>query len=311
MQKFLGIDVGGTNVKCGIVLPNGEIVHQVKYPTLELRESPSFVDGFLKIVKNLLQEFPEVQHVGIGLPGTLNKERTHTLELPNIPEFCDVNLYERLHSAFPNHSFRLENDANAAALGEYYFSPEKMPENFIFVTLGTGVGGAAIIDRKIFIGGDGNGMEIGHMMSEGGKTLEQHIGKNAMYGMAALALERYKEKSLLFGAERISTKLMIESAIQGDALVLEVFAKIGQLLGDALVSNIRILDVKNIFVGGGISASYDYIYPSMWDSLQKNLTPYYRKSLTLKKAYLGNEAGLLGAASLCFEQAHLEEMPKK
>ena len=306
MQKFLGIDVGGTNVKCGIVLPNGQVIHQVKYPTSELRESPSFVESFLSIVGNLLQEFPEVQFVGIGLPGTLNKERTHTVELPNIPEFSNVNLYERLHLAFPDHTFRLENDANAAALGEYYFSPEKMPEDFIFVTLGTGVGGAAIIDKKIFIGGDGNGMEIGHMMSENGKTLEQHIGKNQMYAMAALALERYKEKSLLFGAERISTKLMIESAIKGDELVLEVFNKMGQLLGEALVSIIRVLDVKNIYIGGGISANYDFMHEKLWEVLNKNLTPYYRKDLTLKKAFLGNEAGLLGAASLCFECAALE-----
>ena len=306
MQKFLGIDVGGTNVKCGIVLPNGEIIHQVKFPTSELRQSPSFVDSFLIIVGDLLQEFPEVQFVGIGLPGTLNKERTHTVELPNIPEFNNVNLYERLHTAFPSHTFRLENDANAAALGEYYYSPEKMPENFIFVTLGTGVGGAAIIDKKIFIGGDGNAMEIGHMMSEGGKTLEQHIGKNQMYAMAALALEKYKEKSMLFGADRISTKLMIESATKGDALALEVFSKMGQLLGEALVSTIRVLDVKNIYIGGGISANYAFMYETLWNVLQKNLTPYYLKDLTLKKAYLGNEAGLLGAASLCFECAAVE-----
>lgn len=306
MQKFLGIDVGGSNVKCGIVLPNGEVTHQFKFPTLELRESPSFVESFLKIVQDLLEQFPDVQHVGIGLPGTLNKERTHTIELPNIPEFCNVNLYEKLHTAFPSHTFRLENDANAAALGEYYFSPEKMPEDFIFVTLGTGVGGAAIIDKKIFIGGDGNAMEIGHMMSEGGKTLEQHIGKSAMYAMAALGLEKHKDKSRLFGADRISTKLMIESAREGDALVLEVFSKMGQLLGEALVSTIRVLDVKNVFIGGGISANYDYMFPTLWEVLNKNLTPYYREALTLKKAYLGNDAGLLGAASLCFEHATME-----
>lgn len=294
-------------MKCGIVLPNGEVTHQFKYPTIELRESPSFVNGFLKIVNDLLKEFPDVQHVGIGLPGTLNKERTHTVELPNIPEFCNVNLYERLQSAFPGHTFRLENDANAAALGEYYFSPEKMPEDFIFVTLGTGVGGAAIIDKKIFIGGDGNAMEIGHMMSEGGKTLEQHIGKGAMYEMAGLALEKYKEKSLLFGADRISTKLMIESALEGDALVLEVFARMGHLLGEALVSVVRVLDVKNIYIGGGISANYEYMAPTLLEVLNKNLTPYYRESLSLKRAYLGNEAGLLGAASLCFECAAMEK----
>lgn len=303
MQKFLGIDLGGTNVKCGIVTAKGEVLYQVKYPTMELRNSPSFVESFLKIVENLLLKFPEVQYVGIGVPGTLNKERTHTVELPNIPEFNHINLLERLQAAFPNNIFSLENDANAAALGEYHFSPVSMPEDFIFVTLGTGVGGAAIVDRHIFKGGDGNSMEIGHMMSEGGKRLEELIGKNGIYLMAQEGLERYVNKSRLFGQERINTKLMIESATAGDALALEVFSRVGRLLGEALVSTIRILDIKNIYVGGGISASYNFVAESMLHTLNKNLTPYYTEALTIHKASLGNEAGLLGAASLCFEMA--------
>ena len=295
--------MGGTNVKCGIVTAKGEILYQVKYPTMELRESPSFTESFLQIVRDLLMKFPEVQYVGIGVPGTLNKARTHTVELPNIPEFNHVNLRERLEASFPNHFFSLENDANAAALGEYHFSAVLMPEDFVFVTLGTGVGGAAIVDRRIFIGGDGNSMEIGHIMSEGGKRLEELIGKNGIYEMANEGLKRYGDQSRLFGQERINMKLMIESATAGDPLALEVFSRVGHLLGEALVSIIRILDIKNIYVGGGISASYAFVEESMIQALQKNLTPYYIKALTINKASLGNEAGLLGAASLCFGMA--------
>lgn len=303
MQKFLGIDVGGTNIKCGIVTANGEIVDQIKFPTAELRESPSFIDGFLKIVSDLLGQYPEVQFVGIGLPGTLNKARTHTVELPNIPEFNHVNLMERLDAQFPSHSFSLENDANAAALGEYHFSKAEMPEDFIFVTLGTGIGGAAIIDRHIFKGGDGNSMEIGHMMAEGGYRLEELIGKSGMYKIAEEGLKKYGQNSRLYGHERINTRLMIESANAGDALALEVFDRMGHLLGEALVSIIRVLDIKNIYIGGGISASYEFMEEKLYDILNKKLTPYYTKDLSLNKASLGNEAGLLGAASLCFEHA--------
>lgn len=303
MQKFLGIDVGGTNIKCGIVTAKGEIVDQIKFPTVELRESPSFIDGFLKIVSDLLGQHPDVQYVGIGLPGTLNKARTHTVELPNIPEFNHVNLMGRLEALFPSHSFSLENDANAAALGEYHFSRVQMPEDFIFVTLGTGIGGAAIIDRHIFKGGDGNSMEIGHMMSEGGYRLEELIGKNGMYRIAGEGLKKYGAKSKLYGHERINTRLMIESAHAGDALALEVFERMGHLLGEALVSIIRVLDIKNIYVGGGISASYEFMEEKLYEVLNQNLTPYYTKDLSLHKASLGNEAGLLGAASLCFESA--------
>lgn len=302
MQKFLGIDVGGTNVKCGIVTEDGQILHQAKYRTDELRESGDFVKGFLKIVESQLLEFPDVHFVGIGVPGTLNKARTTTAELPNIPEFDNVNISERLGQEFPNHSFRLENDANAAALGEYYFSPEEMPEDFIFVTLGTGVGGAAIIDQKIFTGG-GNSMEIGHILSEGGKSLEHHIGKKGMYAMATQLLSKYKEKSRLYNEPIINTRLLIESASMGDPLALEVFNRMGYLLGVTMVGVIRVLDIKNIYIGGGISNNFEFMKASMLETLTNNLTPYYVNALTLKKANLGNEAGLLGAASLCFEQA--------
>lgn len=304
MQKFLGIDMGGTNIKCGIVTANGEVSNQVKYATADLRESPSIVESFLELVKNLLDKFPDVKYVGIGVPGTLNKERTRTIELPNIPEFNDVHIHEQLERAFPDHVFSLENDANAAALGEYHFSSVAMPEDFIFVTLGTGVGGAAIMDRHIFKGGDGNGMEIGHIMSKGGKRLEELIGKSGIYVMANEGLKRYKndhKKSKLAEKDRINMRLMIESAAEGDELALEVFSRVGHLLGEALVSTIRILDIKNIFVGGGISASYEFVQASMIKALHNNLTPYYIEALNIKKASLGNEAGLLGAASLCFE----------
>ncbi len=90
------------------------------------------------------------------------------------------------------------------------------------------------------------------------------------------------------------------AAEEGDALALAVWHEVGTLLGDMLVSLIRILDIKNIFIGGGLSASYDFILPSMEKQLNYWLTPAYLEKLTIKKALLGNDAGLLGAASLCF-----------
>ncbi|WP_017731731.1 ROK family protein [Nafulsella turpanensis] len=301
MQKFLGIDVGGTHIKCGIVTMNGEILHQIKFRTSELQVLDSFVDGFTKIVKDLLLEFTDVRQVGIGVPGTLNKARTHTEELPNVPQLNHVNLLERLQGALPGVSFRLENDANAAALGEYHFSGQPMPEDFIFLTMGTGIGGAAILDRTIFKGGDGNGMEVGHIMSEGGKRLEEHIGKKGILNMVSEGLLRHKEKSLMYGLELINTKVLVDSASQDDLLAKEVFKNTGRLLGEGLVSIIRVLDIKNIYIGGGISASFDFVYPSLMEALTTHLTPYYTSALSVKKAVLGNEAGILGAASLCFD----------
>ena len=299
MQKYLGIDVGGTNIKCGVISEKGEILYQIKHHTPTLRQTENPVGGFLNIVSDLLREYPEINLVGIGLPGTLNKERTRTVELPNIPELNDFPLHEQLQRQHPDKIFLLENDANAAALGEMYFSGNTMPEDFIFVTLGTGVGGAAIIDGQIFKGGDGNSMEVGHMVSEGGKLLEQIIGKNGILAMAAEGVARLGSKTLLSTMEPINTKAVLEAAGKNDELALQLFAKVGSLLGDALVSMIRVLDAKKVFVGGGISATFPYLYPALMDSLTRHLTPYYLKELEVKPAILGNHAGVLGAASLC------------
>jgi glucokinase len=306
MQKYLGIDVGGTNVKCGVISETGEILYQIKHHTPTLRQSKDIVAGFTAIVSDLLREYPEVNLVGIGLPGTLNKARTHTIELPNIPELDDCALKEYLQQAHPDKVFLLENDANAAALGELYFSGEEMPEDFIFVTLGTGVGGAAIIDSQVFKGGDGNSMEVGHMVSEGGKLLEQIIGKNGILAMASEGVGRLGSQTVLSTMDPINTKAVLEAASQSDPFALQIFERVGSLLGDALVSMIRVLDVKKIYIGGGISATFPYLRPALMASLQKHLTPYYLKDLEVKPAILGNHAGVLGAASLCIGYQNLQ-----
>lgn len=302
MQKFLGIDVGGTNVKVGVVTAKGQILYNKKFSTRTLRTAESPAGHFLNIVDQLLRRFPEVRYTGIGLPGTLNKFRTHTIELPNIPELNHFPLLQELEARFPAVQFYLENDANAAALGEYHFAATEMPEDYIFITLGTGVGGAAIIDRKIFKGGDGNSMEIGHMISHHGKRLEEIIGKAGILAMAKQMRADFPETAIKFDRS-FSSKSLVQGAEENDALGKAVFEKVGLLLGEALVSMIRVLDIKNIIIGGGISASFDYISPMMMEVLTTKLTPYYTEGLHIYPATLGNKAGVLGAASLCFAQA--------
>lgn len=175
-----------------------------------------------------------------------------------------------------------------------------MPEDFIFLTLGTGVGGAAIIDKKIFLGGDGNAMEPGHVPSINGKVLERNIGKKELLQMANAMRKEYNKSTLLADDGTISTTSLVVAAEKGDELALKVWENVGSLLGSSCVSLIRILDIKNIFIGGGISAAFEFILPSMEKELNYWLTPAYLEKLSIKKALLGNDAGLLGAASLCF-----------
>ncbi len=302
-EEYLGIDVGGTGVKMGIVHPDtGQINNFQSYDTATWRESHHFLDRLADAIALQLYQHKSVKKVGIGLPGILTKNRRTLIEITAIPEIDGANMIDMLEKRFPEHQFFMENDANAAALGEFYFSPEKatMPEDFIFITLGTGVGGAAVIDRKIFLGGDGNAMEPGHVPSRNGKVLERNVGKKELLQLATQMRATYTGKTVLTDDGTISTTALVVAAEEGDELALAIWKEVGEMLGDMLVSLIRVLDIKNIFIGGGLSASFDFILPSITERLNYWLTPAYLEKLSNKKALLGNDAGLLGAASLCF-----------
>lgn len=301
-QQYLGIDIGGTFVKFGLVDKNGKLTEGSKISTADLKEGGNFVESFIKALKSEFAKFPNISEVGIGIPGTLDKARKKPLEVPAIPELNNTNFHDTIQQYFPDKTFSLENDANAAALGEYYFSGQNLPEDFIFITLGTGVGGAVVLDGEIFKGGDGNGMEIGHIMSHGGKSLERNIGKKGMITLAETMLREYTGKTVLGDGVPVSSTQLMSAAKEGDAFALQVFDSVGVMLGQGLVAAIRILDIKTILIGGGLSATYDYIYPEMMRTMNKYLTPYYTKDINIKRATLGNDAGLVGAASLCFKK---------
>lgn len=299
--EYLGIDIGGTNVKMGIVdAENGNIKNFYSHETSSWRASGHFVERLGDAIVLQLRENPSVKKVGIGVPGLISRDRNTLIEITAIPETNGIHIIPVLKERFPEHEFFLENDANAAALGEYYFGEEKLPEDYIFVTLGTGVGGAAIIDKQVFKGGGGNAMEPGHMPSENGKVLERIIGKNELLEMATEMRAAYTGATRLPADGSISTTGLVAAASEGDALALQIFDRVGALLGDGLVSMIRILDITTVLIGGGLSASFDYILPALNRQLQFWLTPYYIKTLDIRKATLANDAGLLGAASLCF-----------
>ncbi|GAA4842142.1 ROK family protein [Algivirga pacifica] len=299
MKLFLGIDVGGTNVKVGLVDEKGEIIKKKKYPTAEVNEGGQFVDNFIHIIGKRLKKSPSpIKKVGIGIPGTISVDRSTILEVPNIPTLNGIQLTESLQKAFPEVKFYLENDANAAALGEYYFGEASLPPNFLFITLGTGVGGGAIINGKVFKGGEGNGLEIGHIISSSGQTIEENIGKKGILRSAESKLPLYPG-SVLHHIENLDAKAVTNAALEGDPLATEVFREVGKYLGEVIVSTVRILDTKTILVGGGISKTYHLLEAPMKEVIHHYLTPYYTNDLQIEIATLGNNAGILGAASLC------------
>jgi len=298
---FTGIDIGGSNIKFGLVESNGNLLEKKKVPVKELRASGVLVDNLIGAITTWLKDHPQVQHAGIGVPGMISQNRRDLIALPNMPELNGLNLIDLLEQQNPGIQFELENDANAAALGEYYFSGQKLPENFLLVTLGTGIGSGLIIDHKIFKGADGNGLELGHIVAGNGKSIEQNIGKAGFYAKAKELLKEHKGKSLLHKADKIDDDVLLNAARDDDRVAMDAFAYYGKYLGEALSTAAYILDVKTFIIGGGVAKAYPFMQENVLKSMRKFLTPYYLDKLDIRLAVLRNNAGILGAAALCFK----------
>lgn len=299
MEKYLGIDVGGTSLKYGIVSKEGELLEKVKYMTSELRETGDFINGFIKQIGDELKKSPEITKVGIAVPGMISKDRKTTIFMANISEFNNVPLIPMLEKAYPKISFYLENDANAAAIGEYHFAKTEVPDDFLFMTLGTGLGSAAILDGKIFKGGEGNALEAGHIISSNGKTAEENMGKAAMVAMVHQEIK--KGNTDAYNPETLRAQDIILAALNNEPVAVKVFEYVGSVLGEALVSTLRILDLKTVFIGGGVSKTFSIVEKNMMKVLEERLPNYYTDNLDIRLATLGNNAGIIGAAALCFK----------
>jgi glucokinase len=304
LHMILGIDIGGTSVKFGIVSGEGQIIHHQKFDTAEWVNHHGFIESLIAEIKNCRVSFPEIKGVGIGFPGLLSADRRKVIMLPNIPSVENVPVMDLLEKELPGLLIKIENDAKCAVLGEYHFGENKGLDNFMLIALGTGVGSGAIINRKIFLGARGNAMEIGHIYLPDGKTLEQHVGLNHLFEYASEVISKAPEDSTKLKGTALSGVSLYNAAKAGDVNAIAIYNYAGNLIGETLTSVIRVLDITTILFGGGISEAFEFIVPSVKQRLTKNLPPYYSKDLILKKASMRNDAGLLGAAALIMDEAN-------
>lgn len=303
MENYIGIDVGGTNVKIGVVSKKGELLEKIKYPTAELTLGKGFVHNFCKAIQNTLDNYPEIKKIGLGVPGLISKDRRTLIKLANIPSLSGVCIVGELEKAFPKHQIKLENDAKVACLGEFYFSEHKLPDSFLMITLGTGIGGAAMIDGKLFIGGSGNGVEIGHMLGSKDKVYEDFISKRATVNFVLKELKKSSnKKSVLHNidVDQMTSKDVEAALKEGDEVAKKAYKNFGKWLGRNIVSSLRVLDVRTILLGGGVSKTFKYMKAPMYDVINEHLGEYYTEDLVIEKASLGNDAGIIGAAALNF-----------
>lgn len=295
---ILAIDIGGTSSKFGVVDPvNRSVSGYERFSTPEAVKTAG-LDYFLEEkIAYFLQKHPGITGIGMGLPGLLSKDRKTILELPNIPGVRRLPLIDRLAGKFPGISLKMENDAKCATLGEHRMGACQGVSNFLLVTLGTGVGSGVIINGGLFTGARGNGLELGHILVGGDQTLEEQIGLNGFLAYARARLSSQPQGTQL-AAEGLDGKMIYDAAKQGDRFAASLFTYLGKLLGNGLVAAVRLLDVTHLLIGGGLSGAFEFIHPAVRATMEDRLPAYYTDALRIEKASLGNDAGLLGAASL-------------
>lgn len=310
----IGVDLGGTNIKVGVVDEQGSILGQNVGPTPIEQGVEGIIRDITQQMKDLLEVLHiskgEIQSIGIGVPGLVGKNTRQIIYMPNL-FLKDVVLDKKIEEVFHIPTF-VSNDAAAAALGEKIVGSTRGISNSVFITLGTGVGGGIIINDQIYSGGHGWGSEIGHIYV-GENFYNCNCGKNGCLETfaSATAMIKYTKKRLSEGSEdtlilqkvegdlkRIDAKLILDSAKEGDALALEVKNRFIKYLAIAIVNLYNILDPECIAIGGGISQAGDFILNPLRQEVNKRVFTKEVSYGDIVLAELGNDAGIIGAAFL-------------
>lgn len=308
MSLACGVDVGGTKILAGVVDDDGTIVEEVRVV------SPATdVDAIGTAIAALVDDLAsrhEFSQVGVGAAGYIDKSRSTVLFAPNIA-WRDVPLKAFLEERTGKDTV-IENDANAAAWGEFAFGAGSAVDDFLLVTVGTGVGGGLVLDGALYRGAFGIGAEIGHMRVVPGGILcgcgnlgcfEMYASGNALVRLAREAAEAGRADDLLKRAggavEHINGPLVTVAAREGDTAAAALLAEVGRWLGEGIASLTAVLDPAMVAIGGGVSEADELLLEPAREGFLGQLTGRgHRPELVIRKATLGSRAGLIGAADL-------------
>lgn len=313
-EKYaVGVDLGGTKVKLGIVNSKGRILKKLSVPTLASEGVEKSISQIIKGIKELLKNNKEkIIGIGIGAPGVVSLKKGTVENPPNLPGWGKVHLGKIIGNEFSVPTF-VENDANAAAIGELIYGAGKKLDSFIMVTLGTGVGGGIIYQKKLFRGDFGSAGEIGHLTIDknGPKCkcgsfgcLESYLGNNYIINNVKKELESNADSKIFElidnDIEKLSPKIIHEAALLNDKYSLGVIKELGENLGFGLASIINVLDISNIILGGGVAGFGKPLFKATRDSIKSRVLKSLKPRVKVLQASLKNNAGIKGASSLVF-----------
>lgn len=306
---YIGIDLGGTNIAAGVVDEDGKILVKDSVPTLAERPIEEIIADMAAVAKKVVAdaglEISDIEAIGIGCPGSVVNETgtiayTNNIKMKNVPMAKLI----REHIDLP---VNIENDANAAALGEYVVNGGGN-DQFVFITLGTGIGGGVIIDGKIQRGFNGAGGELGHIsLVHNGVPCscgrngcwEAYASVTALIRETKEAMDKAPDSLMHQLAEesgKVSGRTAFDAAKQGDEAAQAVVDQYIEYLADGLVSIVNLYQPEKLVIGGGISKEGDYLLDPVKEYVEKYDYNKYLPRTKLEISTLFNDAGIIGAA---------------
>jgi glucokinase len=311
-RTVIGVDLGGTNLRTAIVGSDGEILDKHK-------EATKAVDGWVKVVARLIDNIKrqleigakmgtEVFAVGVGAPGVILVDKGIVVKSPNFPDWNNLPLKAELEKALKIPVY-IENDANAAALGEKWRGAGQNIKSMIHLTLGTGVGGGIILDNKIWHGADGMAGEIGHMtlIPDGRQCTCGNTGCLETYASARGIVQSFREeleKQKLPAAEvlkEVTSEKVYQAAREGDAVARRVMKDMGRMLGIGIASLINIFNPERVVIGGGVKDAWPLFIGSTHEEIMKRAFQVPAERTEIVPSLLGDDAGMVGAAAVALE----------
>ena len=330
----IGVDMGGTNLGIAAITTTGQLLEKITLGVKVALGRDYVIGEMCDAVKRLREQYQGTGRflgAGIGVPGIIDVEAGMMRKSANLPGWTDYPVRDEIERRLGTRIF-LDNDANVAALGEKWLGAGRDADNMAMLTLGTGIGGAIVLNGKIFYGMSGMAGEFGHVTIEPNGVpcgcgnrgcAERYASATAIVRMAHEAIESGQAPEFAKAASsdpEFSAKSIYNLAIQGDAVAQRIFQRFGEALGILMADLVNILDLDMFVIGGGVVSAWDAFAPKMFSELRERslvyaasapdepagkkegasaqIANYTRKKTIITQALLGSDAGLYGAARL-------------
>lgn len=315
MAKRIGIDVGGTNVKIALVDENGKIIYSNSVPTYAKMGYEYTVNNIKQAIKDLMKETEtqpkDIQGIGFDFPGQVDYKTGVVKLAPNIPGWVNVPIAQMIEEEF-HIPTKIDNDVRCAALGEMLFGAGRGCENFICITVGTGIGSGLVVNGQIVRGASNAAGELGHIklqMKDGpicgcGDTgcLEAFASGPSIVAMAQDYIKggkstKFREMAAAEGGE-ITPYMVAKAAEAGDPVAKRIFEIVGEYIGIGLTSVINLLNPEKVIIGGGVAEAGDLLFDPIRKTIKERAMVVAGEAVEIVPAQLGNSAGVIGASML-------------